>query len=412
MKCWNVTFQHEPSSEALRQIKQFLVFSLGMMVAKFLSVATQILMGRKFGPEVYGQITLIMLLSSYFSMPIVNGWSLVFIKIAAKEQHIEKKYQALKSLLLIVLLCGIGVILILAAFKQHLATLFNITPELMQLSLAMTFFYAWWILTKQIAQGFQRWHIYIFIENIWAIIVLLGVILLILQEQLTVATVSCVLFTGYFFSGLIFGKAVCKSIFSKINNYYSYDILSHGWFLLLNGLVGTAAFSIDRILINKNLGIKDVGVYQAHFLSTYGIASAFMTIFFTYIFPVFCKNTNIVNFLKKINMFQYPVTIIMSAIVGGLSLWLYSFPVSIFLFLTLCLFNAVQFNVQLKTWYLVSKGANESKVALYAQMIFLSVNIIVLFILVKHIGIAAGGVSLLIAAMLSLAYLVIREIKL
>ena len=407
---WRIAFNQTPSQEVTSQIKKFLFFGTGMMVAKFLSITSQIIMGRKFGPEIYGQITLILLISSYFAMPMVNGWGLVFTKIAAKETDSEKKHQALKSLLIVVSICCILTMIILAGLQKPLAKLLGVTVPLMQLSLVMTFFYAWWILAKQIAQGFQDWYTYVVIENIWAVVVLAGILGLILLAQFNLVTVSEVFFAGYFLSGIGLFGIVWRSLFAKVNLHYIQDILSHGWFLLLNGLVGVATFSIDRILINKNLGVEEVGIYQAHFLSTYGIVSAFMTILLTYIFPAFCRNNDMHVIIGKIIKIQYPATIIISIVTGSLVLWMYSFPVSFTLFGSLCLFNAVQFHVQLKSWYLASKGINESKRTLLSQLVFLSTNVFVLLILIQYISIIAGGISLLIAACSSLFYLSKSEI--
>ncbi len=381
------------------------------MAARFLSVVAQVIMGRKFGPEIYGQITMILLISSYFAMPIVNGWGLVFTKIAVKETDTSRKQQALKSLLFVVSACCVLTMFFLFVLQTSLADLLDIDRRMMRLSMIMTGCYAWWILTKQIAQGFQNWRIYILIENIWAAIILAGLLMLALQENFNLVTVSWVFFVGYILAGLVLVKSIWQSFFVKIDRNYLKDIISHGWVLLLNGLVGVATFSIDRVLINKSLGAEDVGIYQAHFLSTYGIISAFMTILLTYIFPLFCqeKNNDIRAVIGKLNKVQYPITIVVSVLIGGTVLWMYSFPVSLTLFGSLCLFNAVQFHVQIKTWYLASKGASESRITLQSQLFFLIINVAVLLILVRHIGIVAGGISLLIAACSSLAYLIKSE---
>uniref|UniRef100_UPI0040574A03 lipopolysaccharide biosynthesis protein n=1 Tax=Candidatus Electronema sp. TaxID=2698783 RepID=UPI0040574A03 len=409
--CWIFIFNCEPSPGIVQQAKKFLVFGTGMMAARFLSVAAQVIMGRKFGPEIYGQITMILLVASYFAMPIVNGWGLVFTKIAAKETDNSRRNQALKSLIAIVSACCILTMFVLFILQRPIANLLDIDQRMMHLSLVMTVCYAWWILSKQIAQGFQDWHTYILIENIWAVIILAGLLILAFWGKFNLITVSWIFFAGYIVAGLVLVKGIWQSLFVRIDKNYLKDILSHGWFLLLSGLVGVATFSIDRVLINKSLGAEDVGIYQAHFLSTYGIISAFMTILLTYIFPFFCreKNNDIHAVIGKLNKVQYPITIAVSGIVGGTVLWMYSFPVSFALFGSLCLFNAVQFHVQIKTWYLASKGASESRTTLQSQLIFLIINVAALLLLVGHIGIVAGGVSLLIAACSSLAYLIKSE---
>jgi hypothetical protein len=102
--CWQILFKKKPHAAAVQKITQFLTFGAGVLVAKIFSVTAQILMGRNLGPELYGQITIITLLASYFAMPMVNGWGLVFVKIAARKNEKSKQLQAVKSLLIVVLL--------------------------------------------------------------------------------------------------------------------------------------------------------------------------------------------------------------------------------------------------------------------------------------------------------------------
>ncbi|WP_339138268.1 MAG: oligosaccharide flippase family protein [Candidatus Electrothrix sp. GW3-4] len=410
---WQRIFHSDPSPQAQTQVKKFIIFGVGMLAARVFSTAAQIIMGRKLGPEVYGQLTMIILLSSYFSMPIVNGWGLVFIKIVSKEKEERKKRQALTSLLLVVFVSSLLVTTFLAVLQNYFVRLFNVTPQLMSLTLIMTIFYSWWILTKHIVQGREDWSAYVLIENIWALIVLFGVLGLFWGWYLAdLVAVSYIFFLGYFFAGFCFSKKFFLALFEKIRLEYIRNILYQGYFLLLNGLVGMATFSIDRILINRTLGAEEVGVYQAHFLSTYGIISAFMTIILTYVFPIFCRSNNISELLGKFILFQYPITIFVSVTVGGFVLWMYSYPMSLGLFSSLCLFNAVQFHVQLKTYYLASKGANESKITFRSQLFFLVCNVLILVSLVQQLSILAGGISLLLAACASLAYLIKSEARL
>ena len=408
--CWKIIFRENPIPETVNKVSQFLIFGAGMITARIFSIAVQIIMGRKLGPEIYGQITMIMLLANYFSMPIISGWGLVFTKIAAQKTERNVRLQALKSLLIVVFFSCILTILTLTTLRNLLASWLNIDNQIMLLTIVMTVLYAWWMLSKQISQGFQNWHMYVTIENTWSLVVFSGIICTILVSKINLYTVTITLYLGYFFAGLIICKAIWQSFSVKVNILFTQDILLHGWILLLNGLVGVATFTIDRILINKTLGTEEVGIYQAHYLATYGTVSAFITILLTYAFPLFCreKKNDIYSAIGKINKIQYPITILFSIVVGSAIIWLYSYPVSLTLFASLCIFNGVQFHLQLKTWYIASKGASASKIALKSQII-LATNVIILLILIRYVGIIAGGISLLVAACVSLAYLIISE---
>ena len=408
---WKIAFRHSASPNVVQKIAQFSKFAAGMMAARFLSIIAQIIMGRKFGPEIYGQFTIILLLASYFSMPMVNGWGLVFTKIVARTYQKAERLQALKSLLAIICCSSLFVTILLFLFKRQLAVWLDISDQMVRLIIAMSLCYGLWMLAKMVAQGYQNWYQYVLIENIWAVTILAGIILLSQSVHGGVVALCIVFFAGYLLAGFILAKQALQTITVRLSRLFFNDILLHGWFLLLNGLVGVATFSVDRILINRSLGPSDVGIYQAHFLATYGIISAFMTMMLTYIFPLFCKDEkkNIHRLLNKIVLLQYPVTTLFSLLIGGMVLWAYSYPVSCTLFITLCLFNSVQFHVQLKIWYIASMGSDESKITLIAQIIFLITNVVVLIVSIPKVGIASGGISLLTGASLSLLYIIRKE---
>jgi len=410
-RCWQLVFKRPASEEAVCQMRRFFLFGLGMMAARITSIATQILLGRELGPVLYGKITIIILLSSYFSMPMINGWGLAFIKIASSGTDRAKKLEALKSFMIVALLFTLITSFGLTILRVPLAKWLEIDNRMMDLTIVMTLLYAWWIFSKQVAQGFNDWHTYIAVENSWALIVLLGAIVAIFMFQADLVTISTVFFTGYFLAGFGVSKSALEALFQKINFHYVRSITSHGWILLVNGLVGVATFSIDRILINRSLGAGEVGIYQAHFLATYGVISAIITIILTYVFPIFCqdKNNYIHSMLNQLTKIQYPVTIVLSALTGVTILWLYSYPVSVTLFSCLCLFNALQFHMQLKVWYISSKGANASKGVLLSQLIFLVVNVSILMALVRDLGIVAGGISLVGGSLASLLCLAKTE---
>jgi O-antigen/teichoic acid export membrane protein len=412
-KYWELIIHEAPPQETALNVIKFIKFGGAMIFAKLASVSAQVILGRNLGPSVYGQFTIILLLASYFAIPIVNGWGLAFTKLSANSDSRLHKLQSLKSLLLIVSICSILATLTLLTLKNPLSSWLNIDNQTMTLTAAMTLFYSWWTLSKQIAQGFQDWRLYVLIENTWACITLTGVISCVYIFHINLITVCAVFFTGYFFAGLFTSHSILQCLSVEYNSRLTRDIFSHGSFLQISGLVGMATFGIDRILININLSSLDVGIYQSHFLATYGIISTFMTILLTYIFPAFCRDrkNNINTLIQRLNKIQYPFTILISIFVGSIVLWLYEYPVSLPLFACLCIFNAVQFHVQLKTWYISSKGTNATKFALKSQVVFLGTNVIILLVLLPRLGIDAGGISLLLAACVSLVYLIKTEHK-
>jgi O-antigen/teichoic acid export membrane protein len=411
---WYLAFKEPPPEGLLRHLDRMLFFGAGMIAARILSAVTQILLGRTLGQTRYGELTIIVLLASYFSLPISSGWGAAFARIVAVQSDPRKNFQALRSLLLIALGCGLAVSLGLYAFRGPMGAWLHIDRRLMDLTLLMSLFYAWWSLAKQIAQALQAWRTYVAVDLGWAVIALGLVILLVVVGRTELAAICAVFWIGYFCSGMAAAKFVVKSFGTGSALTFAGPILQHGGLMLLNGLTGVAAYSIDRILLQYFLGAREVGLYQAHFLATYGLVGSLMTLMLTYAFPLFCRDDRnlLRQTLRRITRLQYAFTLAASAVVGIVALWLYGYPVSLPLFACLCLFGSIQFHGQVKAWYIASKGAAATRQVLGSQVIFLLVNIALLSGLARRLGITAGGISLLVAALAALFYLIRTERRL
>lgn len=406
-RVWRWVFKKAPPAGLLIHIDQFAMFGLGVAAAKVMSAATQIVLGRILGPADYGQVTVVLILAGYFAIPISTGWGLAYTRIVAGASETTSVFQALKSLLLLTLVLAIGIGLCLTAVSAPLARRLNLSLPIMHMAIALSLGYAWWSLSKQIAQAFQKWSIYVMIELIWAGLVLMAVIIALMVGRHSVQFICWAFLVGYLVAGFGAARFVFQAAGHRISMYFLRRIVSHGGFLLLNALIGMATFNIDRLLIHHTLGAEQVGIYQAHFMATFGLISSLMTIIITYAFPLFCRDDSrqLQGQLKRISIIQYPITLLISLGLGAVVLWLYQYPVSLALYLCLSLFCAVQFHSQIKAWYFAGQGTDATRRLLGAQILSLCVNVAVLLILVPHVGVLSGGIALLAAGCAMLGYL-------
>lgn len=408
---WYLVF-HEPAPDAaLRHIDRFLRFGIGIVIAKLVSAAAQILVGRVLGAADYGRLTVVLLLAGYFAVPIVGGWGLAFTRIAAQETEAKARRAALNSLLVVSLILCLLVCGTLFALRDHWGGWLSLDDRLVQWTIATTLLYAGWLLARQIAQAFQAWRTYLAVEMILAVVLVAVVLALVLWGRADLYPVLAAFWAAYALAGLGAAGFVVRAARLGVVLTYIKPIVRHGGFMLLSGLVTVSTYSLDRIILHKSLGPESVGLYQAHFMATFGIVSALLTILLTYLFPLFCRDDNggWQRSVGRLSLLQYPVTIAISVIVGQFAIWLYGYPLSVPLFACLVLFAAVQFHVQMKAWYLSSKGADAALVALGSQLTFLVLNAMILLFLVGRLGIVSGGVALLAAALGSLLYLVCSE---
>jgi O-antigen/teichoic acid export membrane protein len=404
---WRIVFK-EPLPEGIGQhLDRLLYFGAGMLSARILSAVVQILLGRTLGPTHYGELTIVTLLAGYLSLPIAGGWGLAFTRVAATQDDPKKSYQALKALLLICLGFGLAVAAGAYLLRDAIGAWLNLSRPLMNLTLFMSLLYAGWILAKQIAQAFQSWGTYIVVDLGWAATLLVLVIVLTMLGRSEVTTIGAAFLGAYLLSSLAIGPRVRRIMGTGPALEFTRPILQHGGFLLLNSVIGISAYSIDRVLLQRFLGPEEVGLYQAHFISIYGLVISLMTLVLTYAFPLFCRDDRnaMGQNLKRIGWLQYPFTLMLSALVGLAGLYLYDYPISAPLFICFCLFGSIQFHGQIKAWYLSSKGAAATRRVLGSQVLYLAADVLLLMGLVGRLGMLAGGVSLLGASVAALVYL-------
>ena len=402
---WHLVFKKPITSKVRHVIVEFTAYILALIVAKLLSMATQIVIGRSAGPEFYGQFTIIIILANYFSLPMINGWGLAYVRLAAMEHNKKIKVQILKMLIAITLLATVLTVISISTICVWLEQKLHVNQAIVWLSIVMAIATTCWTLAKQVFQADQHWYKYTAVELVWAFSIFSGtLVLLIGNYYINLNAIIYIFVVSYFLGSAIALPRIWSSFFAPSQRHYAYKILWHGLSISLNALIGTLAFGIDRLLINYALGLTDVGIYQAHFLSTYGMIATFTAMLINYLFPLFVQSNQdkLSYHIHHMILVSYPCIFVLSMLSGVLFVWLYGYPISIALLALLSLFNCVQFHGQLLAWRLAGQGSTMTWRLLIAQLAFLTVNIVLLVVLVTPTGILAGGISLLMGSLVFL----------
>lgn len=396
---------------ARAQLVRILSFGSAMIGAKVLSVITQVFLGRRLGPSAYGELSIVLLLASYLYIPISNGWGLAYVRSVARVTDATEKRILLSSTLLLSVIASVLTVTLLLLTLPDFLALIQLPPELSTLTIVMTLGTAWWFLTKFVAQSRQAWTHYTSIELSWASLILGLILVAHWTDLLTLQSALIVFVIGYFISGLIELRPIAAALRFPPRAAPTAAIAKHGLLLALNAATGAVAFSIDRLLIQTKLGAHDLGIYQAHFVSTYGVISSLTAIAVTYLFPLLCKQEQGANpsWLTAIIVAGYPVVLVTSIIVGSVILFSYAYPISWKLFFLLCFFTALHFHSQVKSWWLASRGVGSTAHAVIAQVIFLVFNVATLLFTVRTIGILSGGYALIAGSIAALLYMMVSS---
>jgi len=401
---WRLIFDKPVTPTASRIAEGFAIYSIGIMLAKLLSMVAQVMIGRLQGPEFYGQLTLVLILANYLALPMINSWGLAYVRLASVGHDANFEKQALKMTMFVALLATLLILVLVITCRNWLARELNVSETVIWLSMVTALASAWWLFAKQVFQAVQDWHQYIAVELLWALLLIAGVVAVFLSHWDSLSAVVMIFVAAHLLGATLAFPRIWRSLFTQTHWPYALEIGHHGVLLLLNGLAGTFAFGLDRLLINCSLGSDNVGIYQAHFLATYGLISSVTAMLINYLFPLFAqdKEGEVKPYLSRLLVYAYPSLFVVSMLSGITLLRLYGYPLSWELLFSLSLFNAVQFHGQLYAWRLAGQGTEMTRRVLAAQLAFLSTNIILLVLLLPKMGMVAGGIALLGASLVFL----------
>ena len=391
----------------LPALRAFGGYGASLAAAKMLSMAAQIGLGRYLGPDGYGRFTVVLILANYFALPMIGGWGLAYVHHVSGGCNRKRIEESLKMMLLLSAAATSSFSLLLLVLQGPLSNLISVSDAVIQLAVIVAVGTAIWTFAKMVFQSTQHWRSYSFVELLWAAFFALGVGLLVVSGKRDIALVCIILTAAYILSATPALVPTVQSLGSRISFRAGKKILHHGGFLLLNSMVATLAFGLDRLIIHAYLGAFEVGIYQAHFLATYGVMATLTSIVLNFLFPLFSKVGVDEGFDGKIRALvaiSYPAVFVLSLMTGMGLLRLYGYDISFALLGVLSVFNCVQFHGQVVAWRLASHGAAATARLLWAQGSMLGVNVAVLILLIDRLGMLSGALSLLAGSVAFLAF--------
>lgn len=401
--------RHKVASDLLREA---ITFGALMGIAKILSMIAQIMIGRHLGPALYGELTVIMILANYLSIPMINGWGLAYVRLVsavdAEEKH-EYSIRSLKPLLLITIAASLVTTLVLYLWRKWLCAALGVTHETLILAMTLAMLTAWFNLAKQVFQATQDWRIFNAIELSWALALILGVAFSIAVLNLDTQSAALIFIFAYLASGMFAVKRLLKSLFTPIYASDLRELSVHGALLFSSAILSSLAFGLDRLLINHVLDSTEVGIYQAHFFSTYGTISTLSTIILTYLFPLFSQkdsSSKQISIPGEWVIFSYPTIFLLSVSSGFILMSAYGYPIDWSLIILFCIFNCLQFHSQLLAWRIAGAGPAKTRLVVVSQLAFLLASLIVLAFTITHLGALAGALSLISASAITLLILI------
>ncbi len=406
-------FGEEPGPVVLNFIKNLGYVGIGFTFAKLFSLFFQIGTGRTLGSHEYGKFVLVFSISSFLYIPMLIGISAALVKYLAEENNEEEKRNILSTGILLILISTVLFSFIFYMFSNKIALISSVSQRYIFAAILMAIFNVLFILSKKVTQGLFEMKKVSVIEVTWAIVSIITLAILLTSITDARAPITA-LVVGYGISSLIVLPNLKKHFRLTFNKKWVKILLSYGSYTILAGVSSVIVGNIDRIFINKFLGITEVGLYQAYFFSTLGISGFLTTIFNTVFFPEASRGDKkvILEKIKKIlRLFPllFPIVLLGSFIILILYGEEYEFILPLIAVFASASLMASAYSIY--TTYIASFGVHGVRIYLYSILAASMVNASLNFVLIPRIHLYGGPTSMIAGYLTGIALTLILTKK-
>jgi polysaccharide transporter, PST family len=289
-----------------------IVLVVGRMAGLFLAFLTSILIVRNLGAESYGKYTFVLTLPSMFSWLASFGIDNILVREAAINK--KEAYSVWSNAF--VLRIGFAFLALLLVYYS--VYLFNYTEDFTLIHLCAVEFIVLmpWRITDQILQvELQQWRSVLanFARQIvWILLIVLSTNTntFNLKSLVNIRVLSACFEIGM----LIVLTYPYLRIPINLSIRQMYRLITFSWPLALNSLALVVYHKIDRILIQKYLGEKDLGIY-ATADNIAGLINIIPFAFLVSIYPIMCAKTKHMEIIKS---YTYRSLLIMTVCFSGI----------------------------------------------------------------------------------------------
>ncbi len=404
-------FQNRMGAEGRDFLKKLWYAGLGTAGAVVLSTVFSILGGRILGPVSYGESTLVQSVGMLLYLPMLFGFGTASIKYASESGDLQRQSAIVSTAFLLVFLCTAISVIIYILFARRISDVFSVSPEIFLLSVVFAGLYALNALTTSALIGIGKMRAYAILQVAMAGISLLAFIVFVGNRVFSFKAIVYPLFIGYAIATgaafIIFLRRHFKLAFS---GSWASLLTRYAAYAALGGLSFALYTNIDKLLINRYMGVADVGIYRAYYAVSVGIASPVITAINTALFPVVSGYKDKKAAFDSINrLIPYAVGIGGIAIfflqLALLKLYGSQYPVSL-VWVTLFIVASLLVSAfSLYSWFFAAVGAVGMKLGSISAMALAAVSIVANTFLVPRMGVTGAVLSMIVSFAIGTAIL-------
>lgn len=295
-----------PPGGKMRDFLSNVFFSfVGYFLASILLLVINILAGRSFGPIVYGEYALVLVISQILIFPVLLGLDNAAMRdIAAKNENKNFQKEVLSTSLIAYGIFSSIMVILSWFFAYGFLHFFSIRYGIFYAALIFTIIVAARLLLEGAIRALNYFKLQAFVKILDAVTV--GIIFLVLSvywrsggyRLYVIALSAGAVITLLVYFIFLFYKGFIRATYST---RVFKDLVHYGKFTILGTIGGILLGSIDRLFVQKYLGSFQLGIYSAYYAVTIMITAQLSNIVMNVLFPLSSRENDRQGLLYKID---------------------------------------------------------------------------------------------------------------
>ena len=313
-------FGHEMGEEMRKFIGNLSWSFFGGIIASILMLGVNVGMGRYFGPEEYGKYNFVLILSQFLLIFVYLGTDVSSVKFLSGEKELSGKKAFFSSSFYFVLIMISLSWIVYYSVHSRIEHYFNVDGQYVFLALIFGSILG----VKGAVDGYLRafslfrFQAFLRVAEVTAIIVFLLLIL----KMIGIKEYQ------YYVYVIVGGAALFSliALFRLRRNFGAFKwsslklMLAYGNVILIGTIFGTVFNSLDKIIVAKYLGVAQLGIYSAYFMTSTNLIAQMTQVFNNVFFPAISQVDD-TAYVTKIDTlmkwFFIPGGVILSSVLYG-----------------------------------------------------------------------------------------------
>lgn len=316
-------FGHEMGGEMRLFLGNLSWSFFGGIIASTLMMGVNIGIGRYFGPEEFGKYNFVLILSQFFLILVYFGTDVSSIKFLSGEKDLFRKKEFFSSSFYFVVTMILLLWIVYYSLHSKIESYFHIDSQYVFFALILGSILS----IKGIADGYLRaLSLFRFqaLVRVFEVIAIISFLFLILR-------ITGVREYQYYAYALSAGAALFSFVvlFRLRKNFVTFEwlslksMLSYGNVIFIGTIFGTAFNSLDKIIVAEYLGVAQLGIYSAYFMTSTNLIAQMTQVFNNVFFPTISRVDDTMYVAKINTLVQWlfvPGGIVLSLVLYGILL--------------------------------------------------------------------------------------------